>query len=161
MEGSAYTAYSYSSLLRARKPLCSSMKSETIIPDPFPFGFIILLPFSPHCKFWSSLRLKCPLIMEVFLIACQEQVIREDLLCSFCWCICRMQEIYFYHLAGKLNMGCYNFWSFMAINKDPSEYVKAHFMQPVLCSFNRDWNPHSRVELGSNVLCNGQLSLTS
>lgn len=55
MEGSACIAYSYSSSLRARKPLCSSMKSETIIPDPFPFGFIILLPFSPHCKFWSSL----------------------------------------------------------------------------------------------------------
>ena len=44
----------------------------------------------------------------------------------------------FYHLAEKLNMGCYNFWSFVAINKDPSKYFKAHFMQPVLCSFNRD-----------------------
>ena len=30
-------------------------KSETMIPAPFPFSFVILLPFSPHYSVWSSL----------------------------------------------------------------------------------------------------------
>ena len=55
VEGFASFACSHSSSLRARKPWCSSMKSETMIPPPFPFGFILFLPFSLYCSVWSSL----------------------------------------------------------------------------------------------------------
>ena len=108
------------------------------------------------------IRLKCPLIMEenqCFWSPIKSRcisVIREGLLCSFCWCICQMQETCFYHLAEKLNMGWYNVWSFVAINKDPlpgSKYSKVHFMQPFSCSFNRDFSWKSRFQSWEVTFC--------
>ena len=52
--GSLSLARACSSSVSCKYPLCSSIKSETIIPAPFDFGLITVVPFSAQRVGWSS-----------------------------------------------------------------------------------------------------------